>query len=572
MIGITSISGNSESKLTESGKSEFNLQISAEPAENVSQPFISVGPSSVQVGDKFTIFFGMKDEVDQTLPLFIPEYNYSIFITTGSIQFDAEELTKLSNYTLIHEGLTEDFLEEIEINTLNGGSSFKPGNYSTLFFVNSTNRGLLNATANFEIIVEPGANINVLFSDPLTGSTFENVNLQVNQTREIKIILINNGLSNAFNISLDSSNINEPVGLSNITLPVNIPVIPSFDRQEFNFSVTPNQYGIGEIQFILRYTDGLSNQKTNAPSLGLRTLPNIIGKFELEDSSNKIEYFENEDFNIIVNINYLDTFPLRDLSIKFGLTSSKINFLPTQVPFIPNISKYSFNGNAIQPGFWDVILTLTIFDSVGDDQVELILSVQTFELIELSGPLAAVQRTFSDILPILAIGLYFVFIAGLAILYFRADIRKRFFERVLGLQLIENVKYKSTSIVIDGSNIAWEQQSSEKKPMIANIKKAHQALKENGFKDIVIIADAALRYQIDDQAALDKMVVEKFIKLVPAKVNADGFILRFSAENGYLILSNDLYKEYRETYLWIDERRIPYTILNRKIYLHPTFE
>lgn len=552
---------------TELDASALDIKINQDP-ENDSLPFLSIDSPTVQLGDKIQFIFGMENR-----SIFYAGYNYSIFLTNGSIQFDTEQLSKLENYTLIQKGLTQGFFAEVEIDTLDEESimQFTPGNYTTLLLVNSTNRGLLNTTLIFEIVVEPGANINVLFANPLTGATFESLDLIVNETKEIAIILVNNGLSNAFNVTLDSSNLNEPVGLTNITLPVISAVIGSFDRIQFNFSVYPTQYGIGEIQFILRYSDALSNQKNTAHSFELRTLPHITGQFSLQDSSTKIEYIDNDDFRIIVDINYIETFPLDPLIIKFSLTSSKINFLPEEVSFNQILSRYNFNGIAIQPGLVDIVLSLTIFDPLGSDQYVTVLYVQTFELIEVN-QLDKVQRTFEDLLPIIAILLYFLLIAGLAILYFRTDIRKKFFERVLGLQLIEHIKYKSTSVVIDGSNIAWEQQSNKKKPMIQNIKEAYNALKEYGFKDIVIIADAALRYQIDDQEELDKLVVERFIKLVPAKVNADGFILRFSAENGFLILSNDLYKEYRDTYTWVDERRIPYTILDDKFYLHPTFE
>jgi hypothetical protein len=31
-----------------------------------------------------------------------------------------------------------------------------------------------------------------------------------------------------------------------------------------------------------------------------------------------------------------------------------------------------------------------------------------------------------------------------------------------------------------------------------------------------------------------------------------------------------MFKEFRETSSWIDQRRIPYTILDGEVYLHPT--
>ncbi|MHA2172322.1 MAG: hypothetical protein ACXAB7_20830 [Candidatus Kariarchaeaceae archaeon] len=48
--------------------------------------------------------------------------------------------------------------------------------------------------------------------------------------------------------------------------------------------------------------------------------------------------------------------------------------------------------------------------------------------------------------------------------------------------------------------------------------------------------------------------------------------MRLSAQNGSLILTNDLFKEFREEFSWIDQRRVPYSILSGELYLHPIFE
>jgi hypothetical protein len=55
-------------------------------------------------------------------------------------------------------------------------------------------------------------------------------------------------------------------------------------------------------------------------------------------------------------------------------------------------------------------------------------------------------------------------------------------------------------------------------------------------------------------------------------LDGDSFILRLSAQNGSLILTNDLFKEFREEFSWIDQRRVPYSILSGELYLHPIFE
>ena len=53
-------------------------------------------------------------------------------------------------------------------------------------------------------------------------------------------------------------------------------------------------------------------------------------------------------------------------------------------------------------------------------------------------------------------------------------------------------------------------------------------------------------------------------------MDGDKFILRIAEEEKAMIVSNDMFKEFRDTAPWIDERRIPYTILDGEVYLHPT--
>ena len=66
------------------------------------------------------------------------------------------------------------------------------------------------------------------------------------------------------------------------------------------------------------------------------------------------------------------------------------------------------------------------------------------------------------------------------------------------------------------------------------------------------------------------MKKEGAMKMLPARVDGDKFILRLAEEENAMIVSNDMFKEFRETASWIDQRRIPYTILDGEVYLHPT--
>jgi len=108
------------------------------------------------------------------------------------------------------------------------------------------------------------------------------------------------------------------------------------------------------------------------------------------------------------------------------------------------------------------------------------------------------------------------------------------------------------------------------KPKISNIENMINRLSKVNFNKIITVADAALRYQIDNQKRLDKLVKEGAMKMLPARVDGDKFILRIAEEESAMIVSNDMFKEFREMKTWIDQRRIPYTILDSEVYLHPT--
>ena len=160
----------------------------------------------------------------------------------------------------------------------------------------------------------------------------------------------------------------------------------------------------------------------------------------------------------------------------------------------------------------------------------------------------------------------------IGIVYFSRDVIKRIATK--GRDPLERqfpeVTYPLETVILDGSNIAWEEKSIADKPKISNIEAMINRLSRANFKKIVTVADAALRYQIDNQRRLDKLVKEGAMKMLPARVDGDKFILRLAEEENAMIVSNDMFKEFRETSSWIDQRRIPYTILDGEVYLHPT--
>jgi predicted nuclease of predicted toxin-antitoxin system len=92
-------------------------------------------------------------------------------------------------------------------------------------------------------------------------------------------------------------------------------------------------------------------------------------------------------------------------------------------------------------------------------------------------------------------------------------------------------------------------------------------LEERG-QEAVIIVDASLKYDIDDQEQLEKLIKSQQVRQVPAGTDADYFIIQFAHELDALIVTNDRYKDYADQYPWVAERRLPYMIVKGEVVLY----
>jgi hypothetical protein len=119
-------------------------------------------------------------------------------------------------------------------------------------------------------------------------------------------------------------------------------------------------------------------------------------------------------------------------------------------------------------------------------------------------------------------------------------------------------------VLIDGSNVAHSSEGD--KPRLANILLIEEKLREEGMEP-VIVADAALRHQIDDRGRYEKLVDEGKIKQAPAGTDADYFILSFARELGASVVSNDRYRDRIARYPEVEERIIRYMIVADEVVL-----
>ena len=122
-------------------------------------------------------------------------------------------------------------------------------------------------------------------------------------------------------------------------------------------------------------------------------------------------------------------------------------------------------------------------------------------------------------------------------------------------------------VVIDGANVAYEERSAGGKPKFSNLLKVRRELEEKGFEPVILV-DASLKYDIDDQEQLENLIRSQQVRQVPAGTDADFFIIQFSQELDALIVTNDRYKDYADQHPWVPERRLPYMIVKGEVVLY----
>src|SRR5687768_645863 len=94
--------------------------------------------------------------------------------------------------------------------------------------------------------------------------------------------------------------------------------------------------------------------------------------------------------------------------------------------------------------------------------------------------------------------------------------------------------------LVDGSNVAHSSEGDEAR--LENIKIVVRKLRREGY-EAVVVADAALRHQIDDKEGYERRVAEGKIRQAPAGTDADYFLLAFARELDAVIVSNDLFRD-----------------------------
>jgi hypothetical protein len=119
-------------------------------------------------------------------------------------------------------------------------------------------------------------------------------------------------------------------------------------------------------------------------------------------------------------------------------------------------------------------------------------------------------------------------------------------------------------VLVDGSNVAHSSEGEQ--ALLSNITAVCDKLREEGYEPLVLV-DAALRHQIDDRGAYERLVERGVIRQAPAGTDADYFILSFARELDASIVSNDRFRDRRKSFPEAAKRLIKYMVVRGEVVL-----
>jgi len=110
-------------------------------------------------------------------------------------------------------------------------------------------------------------------------------------------------------------------------------------------------------------------------------------------------------------------------------------------------------------------------------------------------------------------------------------------------KVLRNESIDLKYIVIDGSNVAFDEKNAHKKPSLHNILAAIEKVKEIGYKPIIYV-NGSLKYSIDYPQKLVNLIDLGLIKQGPPNVSDDVFIIKTAIQFQADILSNDKFFDH----------------------------
>lgn len=118
--------------------------------------------------------------------------------------------------------------------------------------------------------------------------------------------------------------------------------------------------------------------------------------------------------------------------------------------------------------------------------------------------------------------------------------------------------------IIDASNVAHSGEGGAARTRYIDL--MCEKLTEAGYEPIVV-ADAALRHQVDDADAYERLVASGVVHQAPAGTDADYFILNFARELEAVVVSNDRFRDRLKSFPELRRRIVRYMILEDEVVL-----
>ena len=127
---------------------------------------------------------------------------------------------------------------------------------------------------------------------------------------------------------------------------------------------------------------------------------------------------------------------------------------------------------------------------------------------------------------------------------------------------LEYSPYRNDTIFVDGSNVAWNNGSSEHgdKPYAKNIKAVLNKLKEIGFKNVRVICDHNLYKKVLDKDVYKELSDIGVLDVVQKGTTADLWLIKFREGKDRFIVSNDMFREYLEQPPDLEKHRISFQV------------
>lgn len=137
-------------------------------------------------------------------------------------------------------------------------------------------------------------------------------------------------------------------------------------------------------------------------------------------------------------------------------------------------------------------------------------------------------------------------------------------------EYFETKKIQDRKVVIDGSNVAHNSRgNANSKATFSNILFMIEDLKKRGFTEITIMSDASLKHKVSDKEKLEEIKAQCEYLEAPAEIQADIFIIKYVKMHHCLLVSNDIFREWKNQDPWvalnIDFYRLSFMITNEKV-------